>query len=144
MGWKHASKRTTAMNSALVDTGLVLDYLGGDKRARKALEGCTHRSISVVSWLELMAVCPPDVADPTRGFLRTFERLSISEAIADEALRLVQRKPGLQMARAMTWATANVNQLTFLTSEPLHIDPKLDRTVRLAYRGESRVDTRKS
>jgi hypothetical protein len=124
------------MTSTLVDTPLLLDYLHGDKRARKALEACPHRSISVVSWLELMALCPPDVADPTRGFLRTFERLSISEGIADEALRLVQRKPGLPMARALTWATANVNQLTYLTSDPAHVDPKADRSVQLAYRGE--------
>lgn len=124
------------MSSTLVDTPLLLDYLRGDKRARKALESCTHRSISVVSWLELMALCPPDVADPTRGFLRTFERLSVSEGIADEALRLVQRKPGLPMTRALTWATANVNQLTYLTSDPAHVDLKVDRSVQLVYRGD--------
>ena len=124
------------MTSTLVDTQLLLDYLQGDKRARKALEACPHRSISVVSWLELMALCPPEVADPTRGFLRTFERLSISEGIADEALRLVQRKPGLPMSRALTWATANVNQLTYLTNDPAHVDPKADRGVELAYRGD--------
>lgn len=125
------------MSSTLVDTPLLLDYLRGDKRARKALEACPHRSISVVSWLELMALCPPEVADPTRGFLRTFERLSISESIADEALRLVQRKPGLPMQRALTWATANVNQLTYLTTDPEHVDPKADRSVQLVYRGEA-------
>jgi hypothetical protein len=124
------------MSSALIDTPLLLDYLRGDKRARKALDACPHRSISVVSWLELMTLCPPDVADPTRGFLRTFERLSISEGIADEALRLVQLKPGLPMARALTWATANVNQLFYLTSDPSHVDPKVDRSVQLVYRGE--------
>lgn len=124
------------MSSTLIDTPLLLDYLRGDKRARKALEACKHRSISVVSWLELMAQCPPEAADPTRGFLRTFERLSISEGIADEALRLVQRKPGLPMARALTWATANVNQLTYLTCDPTHVDAKADRGVQLAYRGE--------
>jgi predicted nucleic acid-binding protein len=125
------------MSSTLVDTALLLDYLLGDKRARKALEACPHRSISVVTWLELMALSPPDVADPTRGFLRTFERLSISEGIADEALRLVLRKPGLPMTRALTWATANVNQLTYLTCDPAHVDPKADRSVQLVYRGEA-------
>ncbi len=124
------------MSSTLVDTPLLLDYLRGDKRARKALEACPHRSISVVSWLVLMALCPPDVADPTRGFLRTFERLSISESIADEVLRLVQRKPGLPMTRALTWATANINQLTYLTSDPAHVDPKADRSVQLVYCGK--------
>jgi predicted nucleic acid-binding protein len=125
------------VNSTLIDTPLLLDYLKGDRRARKALETCVHRSISVVTWLELMSLCPPEVVDPTRGFLRTFERLSISEGIADEALRLMQRKPGLAMTRALTWATANVNQLTYLTNDPAHIDPKADRSVALAYRGDA-------
>ncbi len=123
------------MTSALVDTALLLDYLQGDRRARKAMDACTHRSISVVTWLELMAQCPPAKVDATRGFLRTFERLSVSEGIADEALRLVQRKPGLPMQRALTWATATVNQLAFLTCDPAHVDGKLDRGVQLAYRG---------
>jgi len=103
--------------SVLVDTPLLLDYLNGDKRAAAALEAYAHRSISVVTWLELMAACPPDLADSTRGFLRTFERLSVSESIADEALKLMQRKPGLPMSRALTWASANVNQLSFLTND---------------------------
>ncbi len=123
------------MKSALVDTGLLLDYLNGDRRAGKALDACSHRSISVVTWLELMAHCPPAYADPTRGFLRTFERLSISEGIADEALRLVQRKPGLAMPRALTWATASVNQLTYLTCDPSHVNLKTDNGVQLVYRG---------
>jgi len=91
------------VSSTLIDTPLLLDYLQGDRRAHKALEACVHRSISVVTWLELMSLCPAEVVDPTRGFLRTFERLSISEGIADEALRLMQRKPGLAMSRALTW-----------------------------------------
>lgn len=81
-----------------------------------------HRSISVVSWLELMAVCPEAAREATRGFLRTFERLSVSESIADEALRLTQRKPGLALQRALTWATANVNQVAYLTTDPAHVD----------------------
>jgi hypothetical protein len=48
----------------------------------------------------------------------------------------VQRKPGLPTARALTWATANINQLNYLTSDPAHVDPKADRSVQLAYRGE--------
>lgn len=125
------------MTSALIDTPLLRDYLRGDRRARKALESFNHRSMSVVSWLELMAICPEELTDPTRGFLRTFERLSVSEGIADEALRLMQRKPGLPMARALSWATANVNQLTYVTCDPSHISLKTDRGVQLAYRGEA-------
>lgn len=121
------------MSSALVDTPLLLDYLHGDKRAQRALAGYAHRSLSVVSWLELMSQCPPELVEPTRGFLRTFERLSVSEGIADEAQRLMRAKPGLPLSRALTWATATINQLTFVTTDPAHVD-KGDRQVLLPYR----------
>jgi len=121
------------MTNALIDTPLLLDYLQGDKRAQRALAACTHRSISVVTWLELMSQCPADLIEPTRGFLRTFERLSVSESIADEAQRLMRDKPGLSLSRALTWATAVVNQLSFVTIDPGHIE-KADRLVLLPYR----------
>ncbi len=118
---------------ALIDTSVMLDYLKGDRRAVRALEPYGHCSISVVTWLELMALCPPDLTERTRGFLRTFERLSISEAIADEALRLMQRRPGLAFHRALTWATANLNQLPYVTADATCVT-KDDRNVVLPYR----------
>ena len=103
--------------TALFDTGLLLDYLQGDKRAARALEAHEHRAISVITWLELMAIAPEEQREETRGFLYSFERLSISEATADEALRLMRDHPGLAFQRALTWATARVNQLNFVTTE---------------------------
>jgi predicted nucleic acid-binding protein len=103
--------------NALIDTGLLLDYLKGEKRAAAAMEACTHRSISVVTWLEVMANCPAGLDESTRGFLRSFERLSVSESIADEALRLMTAHQGLTLPHALTWASANVNQLVYLTTD---------------------------
>lgn len=102
--------------NAVIDEDVLLDYLNGDPRAARALEACAHRSISVLTWLAVMARCPPDLLEPTRGFLRSFERLSINEAIADEALRLRLAASALEQARAIAWATANVNQLVFVTA----------------------------
>ncbi len=121
------------MPSALIDTDVLLDYLGGDVRAQQAIEPFAHRSISVVTWLELMAQCPAGLQEPTRAFLRSFERLSISESIADEALRLVQSHPGLSQPRALTWATARVNQLRLVTADPAHVGAA-DEFVLLPYR----------
>lgn len=121
------------MSSALIDTCVLLDYLAGDARAKRAIEPYAHRSISVVSWLELMAQCPAELLDATRGFLRSFERLSVSEAIADEALRLMHERPALPLPRALTWASANVNQLRFVTADARHVS-KADATVVLPYR----------
>jgi predicted nucleic acid-binding protein len=109
--------------NALIDTGLLLDYLNGEPRAAQAMEGCRHRSISVVTWLELMARCPDGLDEPTRGVLRSFERLSVSESTADEALRLMTARPGLALPHALTWASARVNQLVFMTNEARWITP---------------------
>lgn len=104
--------------NALIDTGLLLDYLRGDERAALALSDCTHRSITVATWVAVMCACPPDRREATRAFLRSFERLSISESSADEAVRLSLAHPGLGTARAINWANAVVNQLVFMTTEP--------------------------
>ncbi len=101
--------------TALFDTSVLLDYLLGDKRAGAVFKQFDYRALSVISWVEVMSVAPEVKHETTRAFLRSFERLSISEAIADEALRLLQDRPGLPFHRALTWATALVNQMTYVT-----------------------------
>lgn len=109
--------------NALIDTGLLLDYLRGDERAARALRDCAHRSITVATWLEVMRASPPDRREATRAFLRTFERLSISESSTDEAMRLSFAHPQLSAPRAINWANAIVNQLVFMTTDPAGCPP---------------------
>jgi hypothetical protein len=119
---------------AVIDEDVLLDYLNGVPTAAQALDACAHRSISVLTWLAVMARCPPELQAPTRGFLRSFERLSISEAVADEALRLRLASPALDHRRAIAWATANVNQRMFVTSRRDGIEDA-GRNVVMAYEG---------
>ncbi len=51
---------------------------------------------------------PRGPRDPTRDFLRGFERLAINEAIADRALSLIQRYERITMRHALPWATAQL------------------------------------
>ena len=122
------------MPSRLIDTPLLRDYLRGDTRARDALKRVAHRSLSVVSWLELMTECPPALVEDTKAFLRSFERLSVSEAIADEALRLVVQHPGLTQDRALVWASAVINQLPLVTCDPRGL-PEGNPLILVAYVG---------
>lgn len=101
--------------TALFDTSLLVDYLLGERRAGAVLKKFDHRAVSVITWLEVMTVAPDGQHDATRAFLRSFERLSIGESIADEALRLISLRKGLPFHRALTWATAIVNQVTYVT-----------------------------
>jgi len=122
------------MSSRLIDTPILRDYLRGDVRARGALKLVDHRSLSVVSWLALMAECPRTLLEDTKAFLRSFERLSVSEAIADEALRQVLRHPELTQDRALVWASAIVNQLPLLTCD-LRGLPSGNPMILVAYSG---------
>ena len=106
---------------ALFDTSILLDYLTGDKRAAAALRQHQYRAISVVTWIEVMCISPEAKHETTRAFLRSFERLSINESIADEALALMRARPGLAIHRALTWATAVVNRMPYVTVDGAHL-----------------------
>lgn len=109
--------------TALFDTTVLLDYLVGQRRATAVFKQFEHRALSVITWIELMSVAPQGQHDSTRAFLRSFERLSINEAIADAALRLIRDRPGLPLHRALTWATAVVNQATYVTLDREFVRP---------------------
>lgn len=124
--------------TALFDTSVLLDYLLGERRAAGVFKQYDHRALSVITWVELMSVAPEGQHETTRGFLRSFERLSISEAIADEALRLIRERQGITFHRAITWATAIVNQMDFITVDPEHV-LRTDTRVVLPYRWSPRA-----
>lgn len=117
----------------LVDTGLLVDYLRGEHRAALALEAVERRAISIVTWVELMTQCPPAAVEATRGFLRSFDLVALSEPIADEACRLIRAHEGLTLRRALSWAAARVGRLTFVTADSQYVELE-PRGVRVAYR----------
>lgn len=106
------------MTGALFDTTMVIDYLDGDKKAQAAFAQYPHRSISVVTWIEVMAAAPDDMHEHTRHFLRSFERLAMNEAIADRAFVLMQTHREQSLRRLIPWATAQANALLFVTADP--------------------------
>jgi hypothetical protein len=119
--------------TGLFDTSVLLDYLVGERRAAAVFQQYQYRALSVITWVEIMSVAPEAQHEMTRGFLRSFERLSISESIADEALRLIRQRPGLAFHRAITWATAIVNQMDYITVDPAHVE-RNDQRVVMPYR----------
>jgi len=122
--------------SAVFDTCLLVDYLRGIPQAHAAFETYPHRSITVLTWVEVMSAAPEDLSARTRDFLRSFERLAINEAIADRALSLIQRHELITMRHALPWATAQSNALVYVTPD----FPKLavrDATVLIPYRNTS-------
>jgi predicted nucleic acid-binding protein len=103
--------------SAVFDTSIVADYLRGAKPAASAFKRFPHRAITVTTWVEIMAEAPAALSLETREFLRTFERLAISEAISDRALTLLEKHSGLKLRHAIPWATAVANELIYITCD---------------------------
>lgn len=103
--------------SALLDTGVLLDYLAGFPAAAECLGRYPNSAISVLTWVELMAAAPPKHAEATRDFLRRFERLAINEAIADRAAQLIGMHPALSLRGALAYGTARINSLTYVTAD---------------------------
>jgi predicted nucleic acid-binding protein len=124
--------------SVLIDTGVLIDYLRGDRRAAHAVEAHAHRAISALTWLETMTLAPPQQQAPTLAFLRSFERLPISEAAADEALRLREAHPSLDLHCALNWATARAHRLTFVSNAAGGL-PAADPGISLPYRRRQAV-----
>lgn len=104
--------------TSLIDTGVLLDYLSGLPAAKETLDRLPNSSISVLTWVELLALAPDAKAEYTRNFLRRFERLAINEAIADRAAQVARAHPDVSLSFAVTYATARINSLSLVTVDP--------------------------
>lgn len=115
--------------SSLIDTGVLLDYLSGLPAAKEALDRRPDSAISVLTWIELLALAPDAKAEYTRNFLRRFERLAINEAIADRAAQVARAHPTVSLSFAVTYATARINSLNLVTVDPpdaLQAEPSIE------------------
>lgn len=119
--------------TAVFDTGLVIDYLRGVKRAQEAFAQFPDRAITVGTWVEVMKEAPARLEPQTREFLRGFERLAINEAIADRALALIQEHGQLDIRQALSWATAQINSSVYVSVDFPRLSGQ-DATVHVPYR----------
>ena len=99
---------------ALFDTNILIDYLNGVDAAKTELARYERPAISVISWIEVLAGTKPDVEAETRKFLAIFERIELSEAIADRAVDL-RRSAKFRVPDAIILATARVENLVLVT-----------------------------
>jgi len=119
--------------TALFDTGVLVDHLSGTPDAAAVLAAHRYGAISVISWVELMSLAPDGVEEATRMFLHRFERLAINEAIADRAVAVHRAHPSLTLPRALIYATALVNSLTFISVD-VPADLRSESNIVIPYR----------
>jgi hypothetical protein len=99
---------------ALFDTCILIDYLRGVVEARLECDGYSDRSISIVSWMEIMAGATPANEGDTQAFLLNFAVLPLDADVAIAACH-IRRQRRMSMSSAIVLATAATSGRILLT-----------------------------
>lgn len=119
--------------NALLDTNILIDYLNGIPHARKEIARYEQPAISLVSWMEtLSGVKDADEERVIRGFLQQFDIRSITQAVAERAVR-VRREEGIRLPDAIIYATACEMGCLLVTRNTRDFSPR-DPVVRIPYK----------
>lgn len=117
----------------LFDSNIVIDALNGIEAGRDELRAAREPSISVVSWIEVLAGCPTAEAEvQARALLSSMSVLALTDAVAEDAVR-IRRTTRLRLPDAVILATARVHGLTLSTRNTKDFGAGLDG-VRVPYR----------
>lgn len=117
-----APGRVIGVATYLVDTGLLLRHLRGQRRAARAIRGfgrLGRLGISAITRLEVRAGMRPDERYTTTRLLSRFVTFDVDRDLADRAGDLIReradRKHSLAVPDAIIAATAIVHGLTLVT-----------------------------
>ena len=114
------------MVKALFDTNILIDYLNGIELARQELSLYENKSISVISWMEVMVGTNIRTEKATRQWLQSnFAMISLDEKISDKAV-IVRKSHKIKLPDAIIYATALVSEcllVTRNTKDFLNTDP---------------------
>jgi predicted nucleic acid-binding protein len=104
------------LKAALFDTCILIDYLNGVDAATDTLaEYGSDPAVSVITWMEVMVGAKRlNQETLTRRFLEQFKCLSVSEAIAEQAI-LIRSQHGVKLPDAIIGATAQVENRLLIT-----------------------------
>lgn len=120
------------MVKALFDTNILIDYLNAVPQAREEFARYDGKSISIVTWVEVMVGAGPDVEAGTRDFLRDFSVVDLDEAVAERAVAL-RRQHRVKLPDAIVWASAQAHSLLFVTRNTKDF-PDGEPGIRMPYR----------
>jgi len=91
---------------AVFDTNILVDYLNGVLEAQRELNLYRTRLISVITQIEvLVGVEDEEEERAVRSFLSSFELRTVTERIAEEAVR-IRRSSRIKVPDAIVYATA--------------------------------------
>ena len=91
---------------ALIDTNVLIDYLGGVEAARDELDRLAEPLISTITWMEVMVGASDDrEMERLRWFLSGFGRVAIDDRVSELAVS-IRREHRIRLPDAIIWASA--------------------------------------
>ena len=118
------------MVKALVDTNVLIGFLGGVAAPRKSLARYDNAAISVVSWMDVMVGAPKGAEDETGKLLSRFLLVALAQPVAERAVGLRQAHR-IKLPDAITGVSAQIEGRLRVTRNSKDLDPS-DPGVRMA------------
>ena len=119
--------------NAVIDSNILLDNLNGVAAARTEMARYETATISVVTWIEVMAgAADESEALHLRAFLATFALQELTQEIADRAAS-IRRTSRLRLPDAIIRATADALGQLLVTRNTRDFDAR-DPAIRIPYR----------
>ena len=91
---------------ALLDTNILIDYLGGVEAARDEIARYDAPLISTITWMEVLVGASDDAEMARlRWFLSGFGRVAIDDHVSELAV-VIRRERRIRLPDAIIWASA--------------------------------------
>jgi hypothetical protein len=120
------------MVAALFDSNIVIDHLKGIPQATAEIARYNRRSISIVTWIEVLSGARPQDEAATRTVLAAFATMQLEEKIAERAVEL-RRLHHLKLPDAIIWASAQISGRLLVTRDAKDF-PVNDPGIRVPYK----------
>jgi predicted nucleic acid-binding protein len=102
------------MVKPLFDTNILIDYLNAIPQAAEELDRYDTATISIISWMEVLAGARSAEAEATRRFLRGFQVIPLEAAVAERAVQ-IRKEHRIKLPDAIIWATAETHSMLLVT-----------------------------
>ncbi len=103
------------MIDAQFDSDILIDALNGIDAARVEIRRAGRKSISRISWTEVMAAADSRTLRAVEAFLGCFRVEEVGDAVARRAAALRAERKGLTLCDAIVLATAQIGGRILVT-----------------------------
>lgn len=119
---------------ALFDTNILIDYLNGENLAKTQIEKYDQISISIITYIEIMAGVDRENKTIVEAFLNSFNVLNFDTTMAGEIAN-IRNTMKIKLPDAIILATARCNNAILITRDTKNFS-KNDTNIIIPYKLE--------